>query len=258
MKAQRSGIITGIAAAMLTVMIALPTSAPAQRTDESYFRVTPYLWMLGLDGTTAVLGEDADVDASFSDILDLLNVALSVNLEWNTKNDWFFVLDPMWADLEMDFAVPSPPAPQPATGKVEIELIIVDALVGYSINENLGAYAGARYYDQDITIIPSGPVVPEIGLGDDWTDFLIGVRAFGELNEKWSMTGKLDGAVAGDSDSAFYAQFVFSRVFGRNNNMHLDLGYRYYDVDYVSGEGLTLFKWEVAHSGPLVGWSWRF
>ncbi len=255
MRVPRSGFISGVVAAMLTVMIVLPSGAQAQSTDESFFRVTPYLWMLGLDGTTAVLGQDADVEADFSDILDALNIALSVNMEWNTKSNWFFVLDPMWAELEMDFEAPTPdPFPNP-TGKVEIELLLVDALVGYSLNENLGGYAGVRYYDQDITIIPNGPV-PSIGLGDDWTDFVIGVRAFGELGDKWSMMGKLDGAVGGDSDSAFYAQFVFNRKFGQN--MALNLGWRYYDVDYVSGEGLTLFKWDVAHSGPIVGWTWVF
>lgn len=252
------GTLVGALAVFLTVAVALPNEAEAQGTGDSYFRVTPYLWMLGLDGTTAVLGNDADVDASFSDILDVLNVALSVNLEWNTKSNWFFVFDPMWADLEMDFNVPSPPAPLPVTGKVEIELIIADALVGYGFNENIGVYAGARYYDLDISIIPDGPVVPEIGLGDDWTDFLLGVRVFGELGEKWTMGGRMDGAVGGDSDSAFYAQFVFSRIFGRNNNMHLDLGWRYYDVDYISGSGVSTFKWDVAHSGPVVGWSWEF
>jgi hypothetical protein len=178
-------------------------------------------------------------------------------MEWNTKSSWFFVLDPMWSELEMDFEIETPGPILEPTGKVEIELIIVDALVGYSLNENLGGYAGVRYYDQDITIIPDG-AVPSIGLGDDWTDFIIGVRAMGQLSEKWTMGGKIDGAVGGDSDSAFYAQFVFSRVFGKNNNMHLDLGWRYYDVDYASGEGLTLFKWDVAHSGPVVGWSWEF
>ena len=256
MKAPRRAVYTSVATAFLTVAMALPNNAAAQRTDESFFRITPYLWMLGLDGTTAVLGQDTDVDASFSDILDVLNIALSVNMEWNTQSNWFFVLDPMWSELEMDFVIPTP-GPLEPTGKVEIELIIADALVGYGINENFGVYAGARYYDQDITIVPDG-AAPSIGLGDDWTDFLIGVRAAGSLSDKWFMSGKLDGAVGGDSDSAWYAQFVFSRIFGRNDNMHLDLGWRYYDVDYVSGDGLTLFKWDVAHSGPVVGWSWEF
>jgi hypothetical protein len=157
--------------------MALPNSATAQRTDESVFRITPYLWMLGLDGTTAVLGQDTDVDASFSDILDVLNIALSVNMEWNTQSNWFFVLDPMWADLEMGI---ESIGGTPAGGKVEIELIIADALVGYSVNENFGVYAGARYYDQDITIVPNNlPVQPT--LGDDWTDFLLGVRAAGRF-----------------------------------------------------------------------------
>ena len=257
LKGFRRRILACVMTVSMTLALAFPIHAAAQRTDESYFRITPYLWMLGLDGTTAVLGDDADVDASFSDILDVLNIALSVNMEWNTQSNWFFVLDPMWADLEMDFAVPSPPAPLPITGKVEIELIIADALVGYSVNENFGVYAGARYYDQDITIVPDG-AAPSIGLGDDWTDFLLGVRAAGALNDKWHMAGRLDGAVGGDSDSAWYAQFVFSRIFGKNDNMHLDLGWRYYDVDYVSGSGVSLFKWDVAHSGPVVGWSWEF
>jgi hypothetical protein len=239
---------------MFAFLIALPGEAQAQRTGESFFRVTPYLWMLGLDGTTAVLGEDADVEADFSDILDALNIALSVNMEWNTSSDWFFVLDPMWSQLEMDYVAPTP-GPISPTGKVEVEMIILDALVGYSLNENLGGYAGVRYYDQDITLMPDG-VVPSVGLGDDWTDFVIGVRAFGELGDKWTMMGRLDGAVGGDSDSAFYGQFTFNRKFGQN--MHLNLGWRYYDVDYVSGEGLSLFKWDVAHSGPVVGWTWVF
>ena len=231
-----------------------PGQATAQQSGGVDFRVTPYLWMLGIDGTTAVLGQDTDFDMDFGDILDVLNIALSVNMEWNT-GQWFFVLDPMWADLEADFAVPSPPAPLPITGKIEIELIIADALVGYVLNENFDIYAGARYYDQDIKIVPSG-AAPSISLGDDWTDFLIGFRAHNKIGEKWSFGGRLDGAVAGDSDSAWYLQAVLMRHFGENK--HLDLGWRYYDVDYESGSGLTRFKWDATHSGPVVGFSWTF
>jgi len=232
-----------------------PGLATAQQSSDSYFRVTPYLWMLGMDGTTAVLGQDTDVDMSFGDILDVLNIAVSVNLEWKTRSNWFFVLDPMWADLEADFAVPSPPAPIPITGKIEIKLIIADAMVGYYFNDNFGIYAGARYYDQDITIVPSG-MAPEIPLGDDWTDFPIGLRGVGKIGDKWSFAAEGDVAVGGDSDSAFYVQAIFSRHFGENKG--LNLGWRYYDVDYESGSGLTRFKWDMAHSGPVVGFSWRF
>ena len=246
--------LTIVILALCSVAMFTPGLATAQQGGGVDFRVTPYLWMLALDGTTAVAGQDVPVDESFSDILDVLNIALSVNMEWNTGK-WFFVLDPLWSDLEMDFAVPSPPAPVPLGGKIEIQLIIADALVGYVLNENFDIYAGARYYDQDIKIVPSGPA-PSISLGDDWTDFLIGFRAHNKIGEKWSFGGRLDGAVSGDSDSAWYLQAVLMRHFGENK--HLDLGWRYYDVDYESGSDLTRFKWDVAHSGPVVGFSWTF
>ena len=80
--------------------------------------------MLGLDGTTAVLGEDVEVDASFGDILDLLNIALSVNMELS-KGQFFVVFDPMYAQLETDIT-----GPDPVGGKIDIDLVIADLDVG--------------------------------------------------------------------------------------------------------------------------------
>jgi len=229
-------------------MMLIPGVSTAQEGDGWNFRVTPYLWMLGLDGTTAALGNDVPLEADFKDILDLLNMALSVNMELN-NGKWFVVLDPMWASLEAPIETGGP-----ISGKVEIELLIIDALVGVSLSEHFDVYAGVRYYDQDITIVPSS--LPEIGLGDDWTDVLVGFRFHGEISEKWSFSGRLDGAIGGDSDSAIYAQAVFLRHIG--DNKHFDIGYRYYDVDYESGSGLTRFKWDVTQTGPLIGFSWEF
>ncbi len=237
--------------AILTLSVCallLPGVVSAQESNDWEFRLTPYLWALGLDGTTAALGNDVPVEADFGDLLDLLNFAFSLNMELN-NGKWYVVLDPMIADLEAPIDTGGP-----IGGKVNIDLIIVDAHVGISLSEHFDIYAGARYYDQDIVVVPNS--LPEIPLGDDWTDFLIGVRAHSEISEKWSFTGKLDGAVGGDSDSAWYAQALFVRQIGDNKNFAV--GYRYYDVDYASGSGLTLFKWDAAHSGPLFAFSWLF
>ncbi len=225
-----------------------PDVSTAQESDGWNFRITPYLWMLGMDGTTAALGNDVDVDMSFSDIVDVLNIALSANMELS-KGKFFVVLDPLWADLEAPIETGGP-----IGGKIEVELVIADLNVGYSVDENFGIYAGVRYYDQDITIIPN--LLPQISLGDDWTDVILGFRVGGKIGEKWSFAGKLDGAVGGDSDFALYLQAVVLRHIGTNK--HLDLGWRYYDVDYESGSGVTRFKWDVAHSGPVIGFSWEF
>jgi len=58
-----------------------PAAVTAQESDGWKFRITPYLWLMGMDGTTAALGQDVPVDASFSDILDVLNIALSANMK---------------------------------------------------------------------------------------------------------------------------------------------------------------------------------
>ena len=245
--ARHSTLATAILALSISALL-MPGVVTAQESDGWKFRLTPYLWALGLDGTTAAMGNDVPLDASFSDILDLLNIALSANMELN-NGKWFVVLDPMWADLEAPIDTGGP-----IGGKVEIELIIVDALVGFSLNENFDVYAGARYYDQDITIVPD--MAPEIPLGDSWTDYMLGIRVHNDISDKWSFSAKLDGAVGGDSDSAWYLQAIASRHFSKNR--HLDLGWRYYSVDYESGSGPTRFLWDVDHSGPVIGYSWEF
>ena len=245
--ARQSKLATAIITLSVSALL-MPGVVTAQEGDGWKFRLTPYLWALGLDGTTAALGSDVPVKADFGDILDLANFAFSANLELS-NGKWFIVADPMYADLEAPIETGGS-----IGGTTKIELVILDALVGFSLNENFDVYAGARYYDQDITIVPD--MAPEIPLGDSWTDFLLGIRVNNEISEKWSFTGKLDGAVGGDSDSAWYAQALFVRQIGDNKNF--GIGYRYYDVDYESGSGLTLFKWDTAHSGPLFAFSWLF
>ena len=52
-----------------------PATAPWQLS------ITPYLWAVALKGDVSVGRIEADVDASFSDILDNLNGALMLELE---------------------------------------------------------------------------------------------------------------------------------------------------------------------------------
>ena len=247
-KILRQSKLASVALILGVSIMFTPGVTTAQESDGWEFRLTPYLWALGMDGTTAALGNDVPLEADFGDILDLVNFAFSANMEFS-NGKWFVIADPMYANLEAPIETGGP-----IGGKVEIELVILDALVGFSLNEYFDIYAGARYYDQDITVVPN--MAPQIPLGDSWTDFLLGVRVNNEISEKWSFTGKLDAAVGGDSDSAWYAQALFVRQIGDNKNFAI--GYRYYDVDYESGSGLTLFKWDVAHSGPLFAFSWEF
>ena len=73
-KSGRRRVQSAVVFALTVSATLFPGTATAAESDNWQFRITPYLWMLGLDGTTAALGQDVDVDASFSDIVDVLNI----------------------------------------------------------------------------------------------------------------------------------------------------------------------------------------
>ncbi|MEO2177563.1 MAG: hypothetical protein ABGY96_26195 [bacterium] len=132
---QRNFFSTILIVIMVSVLL-MPRVATAQESDGWTFCITPYLWLLALDGKTAALGNDVPVDADFGDILDNLNIAVSANMELN-NGKWFVVVDPMWSSLEMPIETDGP-----FGGDVEVELLIVDALVGMSVTENFDIYTG--------------------------------------------------------------------------------------------------------------------
>ena len=70
-------------AAMLSAAATSPTLAQdtAPATASWQLSVTPYLWATALKGDARVGRTKADVDASFSDILDNLNGALMLSVE---------------------------------------------------------------------------------------------------------------------------------------------------------------------------------
>ncbi|MGE5199309.1 MAG: hypothetical protein ACM3H9_06690, partial [Rhodospirillaceae bacterium] len=43
-----------------------------------------------------------------------------------------------------------------------------------------------------------------------------------------------------------------------SKNASLELGYRWLDLDYSTGQDLTLFKYDVLTQGPVVGFVFRF
>src|SRR5215470_12692645 len=80
------------------------TSQPA--SEGWQFQIVPYLWGSSIDGRVGIGDKTADVDASFSNILDHLHFALMgfVDATWNKK---FVVLtDILYSDLRGHHATP--------------------------------------------------------------------------------------------------------------------------------------------------------
>ena len=81
--------------------------------------LTPYLWMMSVDGTLSAKGVSAPIDMSFRDILDVLDFASAARLEGH-RGRWGFFLDGNYAklgmesdDVDLKSALPSMSLPKP-------------------------------------------------------------------------------------------------------------------------------------------------
>jgi hypothetical protein len=123
----------------------IPEIAPAPVSPWD-FRVTPYGWLTGLDGTTGAGGITTDVDAPFfTDILD--NIKMAAALQFEARRDkWGVIVDGFYADLGADG---SPPGPIYQSISVDLRQFIGQAEITYRIYESpkafVDVFAGARY-----------------------------------------------------------------------------------------------------------------
>src|SRR4029453_16752215 len=100
--ARTSGLAAGAALA-LALGAALPAAAQGKSEDKFTFEVTPYLWAAGINGDIAVGtvrggGIDVDVDASFSDIFQELDMAFMGMVE-GRYGRWGLLLDAVYMQL---------------------------------------------------------------------------------------------------------------------------------------------------------------
>ena len=99
MMSRRSGaalaatVAAGLVGSPVEAEDAAPASAPWQLS------LTPYVWALSVKGDVGVGRTEADVDVSFSDILDNLNIAVMLELELR-KGRFGLLSDTIYANLE--------------------------------------------------------------------------------------------------------------------------------------------------------------
>ena len=143
--------------------IAEPVSMPAPASDSLWeFRLEPYGWLTGLDGSTTAGGITTDVDAPFfNDILDNLKMAAALQFEARYNQKWGLIVDGFYADLG---ARGSTPGPVYDSVSVNLKQFIGQASIAYRIHETpkyfVDVFAGARYnymaLDLGAVINPAG------------------------------------------------------------------------------------------------------
>lgn len=273
---QRQGKVIVI---LLIVALTLTLFAPAVSAEEKAkeksdweFQVAPYMWFISTSGDVTVKGQKSDLDLSFDDIWDELNIAAM--LAFDARNGrWGFYGDIIYANLG-DSDVEGP------LGFVKIDPTIKLAwltaggfyrLGSWGLSEaaakkaptvTMDVFAGARYTYLDIELDFKNVPQPTASGDKHWVDPLVGSRVILDLTQRWAIS--LDGSIGGfgvGSDFAWDAAGLIGYrfpLFSKENNAALFGGYRARYQDYTDGSGDDEFKWDVTLHGPILGMSIGF
>lgn len=237
---------------------------PVTAQDGWRFTVAPYLWATGMEGTISFEGTpDIPVDASFSDILENLDLALSGRFEG--RNGRFgFGLDAMYFKVGARSTIDLPIGPgggvQGEIG-IDVQQFQLEGFGFYRIavsrrSANPGfadVLLGFRYADATQEVQLGGTDRPRRELS--WTDALLGLRGYAPLGDRFGLLARGDIAGFGSNFTWNIKADLHWRISG---GWRLILGYRYMDVDYEEGEGLGREVYQMKHNGPemAVSLSW--
>jgi hypothetical protein len=241
---------TGIFAITLTLASAIGNSfggsaealtiPPAPEVSAWEFRTSMYGWLTAMEGTTGVGPLTSDVDVSFGDLFDHLEMAAALQFEAR-NGPWGIILDGFYAKVG---ASGNPPGPFYDHVDIESEQFLGEAYAAYRFFEKpeqgfADLYTGVRYnsltMDFEGTKNGPGKLLPtEISAEKDWLDPIVGVRAQWYLSDKVYLAGKSDvGGFSVGSDLAWSVQGTVGYQFTKS--VSSEIGYRYMSTDYTDG-----------------------
>lgn len=151
---KHTSAIAAVAAITATLFFIAPVSAgPAEEkviqapTPSSpwEFRIEPYGWATGLDGTTGVAGFATHADVGFDQILDHLDMALALQLEAR-RGRWGILADGFYAKIG---DVGDTPGPLYSSVSGDLQQAIAELAIAFRIVEGRWGFvdllAGGRY-----------------------------------------------------------------------------------------------------------------
>lgn len=253
-----------IAGAMVAAT-AMPVAA-AQEGDEqtAVFGAAPpdhwvygaeiYLWGAGVAGKTA---RGDDIDISFSDIIDNLDLAFMGTLA-AARDKYTLFGDFIYLNISHDDKTTANIIGNPIKAKVEVKLKTFISTFGgaYSFlqtdSTRLNVLGGARYLglDGSLKYDIENLAKNKVSNSDDNWDAIIGLRGKTNLNEKWYLNYYADVGT-GDSDLTWQAVAAVNYRFRR---VDAAFGYRYLDYEFDDSDVID----NLNMGGPFAGIKFRF
>lgn len=258
--------------AVLALVWSIAAGAAAQGSDSAAqgypdreFAIATYLWGAELEGTLEADRGSVDVDASFSDIFEKLNIAGMVAAGGRVGR-FVALFDGIWMQLEDDANTRTVQV-GPATfgpGEIDTDLSqgIADLKLGYRVLEPeprarqpvaIDLLAGGRYWYMKTEIDAAFPVLGNRKLEESlsWVDPIVGVRVIIGLSPKLQLVviGDVGGWSAGEaSDHTWQAMALLGVQL--SDSWSLRLGYRALDLERGPAD--------IEMRGPIAGAVYRF
>lgn len=241
------------------------TSVHAAEAGGWSFRLTPYLWLPGIKGTSgAEGGAQSDIDLGFGSLIDNVDLAFMGSFEAR-KSRWSIVADVVYvqASAESSASVPVPITPlSPLSVNVDADVEAMAALLSllgsYNIRDTdegrLDVIAGARYFDVEFAFglgINAGKVAASTDVSPSMSgvDGVIGVKGHFALSSKWYLPYYAEVGT-GKSDFTWQALTGFGYRFGWGDVL---LQYRYIHWEFSSDSPID----RIRLGGPLLAAKFR-
>jgi hypothetical protein len=223
-----------------------PSAGAQEQVPDDSWTVDVSVFMLGaaMDGMIGVGANEADLDVSFSDVLDALEMGGMGSLRV-TRGRWAFTTEVIYMGL----------GGSAGSVHVDVDQWMVEPSGSFRVSDRFESIVGVRYTSMSAALrgpfgrSPSGTV--------DWWDPIIGGRVMLPMGEAWTFNLRADvGGFGVGSDFAWQFFPYASWQFGERSSMQV--GYRWLDVDYDEGSGPGEFKYDVLTQGPQLGVTFRF
>lgn len=210
--------------------------------------LAPYVWGSAMNGTTAVGPLEAEVDKSFGDILDNLEMGF-MGAYRATRERWSITVDGIYMGLGGSGRGPA----GFAKADVDMDQAALEADVGYQVMERLVLLGGLRYNDLSVEVELTGlPGGGKNSMSESWVDPVIGAIYTVPFADQWSLV--LRGDVGGFGIGSDFAwQGIATLRWQASERVGVAAAYRYIDMDYDTGKDADYFKYDMSISGPALG-----
>ncbi len=258
----RIDVIAALCLAVFGISPVLAQTESSTAQDQWQFSGAIYLWGADMGGQT---NRDSEVEVSFSDLLDNLEMAF-MGAFVARKNNWSLLTDVIYLDLGVDttadLSVPVGPMQVPVTTSVslDVEAWVLHVVAGYELysdgESRLDLIGGARYLDLSMDMFLE---LQSLGPGQSRTisesltvfDGIVGLEGRASLGEKWYVPYHVD---IGGGDSELTWQATAGIGFRAGSVWDLALVYRHLEWDLDSTRVLD----DINFSGPTFGVIFRW